>query len=205
MRGRFQGSVAVIVRDNAKAVKVMNALRRLRVQPIWVTDVVSVPLTVKVAVASREEGLKPQGRFKTFYLEDYSSPDCLALQLALSLSPPKPKSSLAVAIDPGRKLGVAYVVDGNVLETRAYADLSAFEDDCRKVVECLGEGRRLAFYIGYRPESVTHELASRLKSLYPSAKLLLLPDEGEGFKLEGLSRDEEAALKIYFKAISENI
>ncbi len=199
-----QGIVGVVLRDNARATLVLEACRRLGIHAVWATSPEELPLTVRVVVASREEKAMPS-RLKTLYVEDYPSLDCLALHVASILGPSRPRSSLEVAIDPGQKLGVAYVVDGYVVKTSTYPHLGVFEEDCRRVVECLGSERRLAFYIGYRPEALTHELVSRLKKLYPNSTILLLPDDGTGPEFKGLSPDEEAALKIYFKAASENI
>ncbi|GBC70842.1 hypothetical protein HRbin02_00613 [Candidatus Calditenuaceae archaeon HR02] len=205
MRSRVKGVVAVLLRDNAKASKVLEAFRRLDIQAIWVTAPEEIPLTVKVVVASMEEGLAIPAHLKILYVEDYRSHDCIALQAASSLGPNRPQTSLDVAIDPGRRLGVVYVVDGYVVKTHTYPSIDAFEEDCRMAVECLGNGRRLAFYIGYRPEALTHELVARLKKHYPTATILVLPDDGTGPEFKGLSPDEESALKIYFKATSENI
>ncbi len=205
MRGGIKGVVAVLLRDNAKALKVLEACRRIGIQALWVTALEEIPLTVKVAVASREEGLSLPSRLKTLYLEDYPSPECIALQAASNLGPNRPPTSLDIAIDPGRRLGVAYVVDGYVVKTHTYPSIEAFEEDCRMTVKCLGENRRLAFYIGYRPEALTHELVARLKKQYPTATIQVLPDDGTGPEFKGLSPDEESALKIYFKATSENI
>lgn len=197
--------MAVLLKDNAKAVKVLEALRRLDLGSVWVTSPESLPLSAKMVVLSREEGLKPPAGFKTVYVEDYASLECLALHVASGIGPPRPKSSLAVAIDPGQRLGIAYVVDGRVVRTCTYSGVAAFERDLKLVVECLGEGRQLAFYIGYRPEQITHELVTALKRRYPGAVIQLLPEEGKTQAFEGLSRDEEAALKIYFRAVSENV
>lgn len=205
MRSGARGVVAVLLRDNAKASKVLEALRRLNIQALWVTAPEEIPLTVKVVVVSKEEGLTPPSRLKTLYLEDHFSPECIALQAASSLGPNRPPTSLDVAIDPGRRLGVAYVVDGYVVKTKTYPSIETFEEDCRMVVECLGKSRRLSFYIGYRPQALTHELVAKLKKHYSTATILVLPDDGTGPEFKGMSPDEESALKIYFKATSENI
>ncbi|MEM0481684.1 MAG: hypothetical protein QXM16_02205 [Nitrososphaerota archaeon] len=205
MRSGAKGVVAVLLRDNAKASRVLEAFRRIGIQALWVTTPEEIPLTVKVAVASEEEGMTLPSRLKTLYIEDYPSPDCIALQAVSNLGPNRPPSSLDIAIDPGRRLGVAYVVDGYVVKTHTYPSMEAFVEDCRMVVECMRGKRRLAFYIGYRPEALTHELVARLKKHYPTATILVLPDDGTGPEFKGLSPDEEAALKIYFKATSENI
>lgn len=205
MRSGSSGLVAVLLRDNAKASKMLEALRRLGLQVLWVTTLDEIPLTVKVVVASREEGLAIPSRLKTLYVEDYPSHDCIALQAATSLGSSRPPASLDVAIDPGRRIGVVYVVDGYVVKAHTYPSIEAFEEDCRLAVECLGKGRRLAFYIGYRPEALTHDLVERLKKQYPISTILVLPDDGSGPEFKGLSQDEESALKIYFKATSDNI
>jgi len=198
------GVAAVVLRDNSKAVKVVEALRGLGIEATWITEADSIPLSARVVVVSRSEEIEPPRFFKVLYIEDYPSLDCLALQVAASLSPAPRPVSLSVAIDPAQRVGVAYVVDGILTLTRSYPFLSLFEEDCGRVVECLGKGRRLEFFIGFRPGNLTHELTYRLKRLYPHARILVLPDEGEDTMLAGLSSDEEAALKIYFKASTIN-
>lgn len=195
----------MLLTDNATAAKVIEACRRHGVNVFWTTSPEQIPLTVQAIVSSRREAVKPPPHLRTLYVEDYPSIECLILNLLAGSEPQKPRASLEVAIDPGQTIGVAYIADGYLVKTGTYTSLSSFENDCKTIINCMGEGRRIEFYIGYRPETITHELAARLKKLYPTAKITLIPDEGGGPEYKEMNPDEAAALKIYFKATSESI
>ncbi|MEM1922208.1 MAG: hypothetical protein QXO86_02490 [Nitrososphaerota archaeon] len=205
MKTKPPPTVGALLSDNAIAAKLLELSKIYGVKVIWVAEPEKLPLTVQAVVSSRKEAVKAPPQLRTLYVEDYPSIECLLLNLVAGTAPGKPKSSLVVALNLGRAVGAAYAVDGYIVKTGRYNSLTSFESDCNDIISCIGEGRKIEFYIGYRPEEIVQELASRLRKQYPGAKIMFIPDVGGGPEFRELSPDEASALKIYLKAVSENI
>ncbi len=195
--------VGILLRDNALAMRIAAACRESGAEPVWAASLHDLPLDVDRLISTRSEISGGSIGVPVYFVEDYGSVECLVLNL---LAPPPPTAGrrvVAVAVDTGKRVGAAYVVDGYVVKVVRYGGLEAFMEDCVRVLECLGAERDLRFYIGYRPDELVHSLTRVIKKRYPGAKVTLVPEEASGLTLSGYEADELSALEIYFKAISE--
>ncbi len=195
--------VGIVLKDNALAIRISEACRRYGLEPVWATSLRDLPLSVEKIVSTRHELREAGGAIPVYYLEDYGSIECLVLSLVAPERRGEGGGVVSVAVDPGKRIGAAYFVDGYAVKIISYAGLEDFLNDCSVVVECLGAGRELRFYIGFRPEEVVHGLVSKIKKAYPRARITLVPEEGRQIGPEGYTGDELSALRIYLTAAAD--
>jgi len=102
---------------------------------------------------------------------------------------------VSVSIDPGKRVGAAFLADEVVVRTSTYTDYDRLVDDIEEFAE-NHRGSRLNILIGsgareYR-DKLIEKLRTRLK--HRSPKIYLIPEHGSSRMGRKIKVDEEAAL-----------
>lgn len=200
--------IGLITMDMRFAAKVRQAASRLGAKVLHVPSIKELPLTVRVAVAKRGEDIRERG-WRILYLEDYGSVEELverAVEAALGVERYR---VAVVAIDPGKTMGAAYILDGSVVYTRRYGVLESLVDDVAHFLRTHRGAERKYILIGAASDvEVGARLAERIRrAVYGEGNVeILLVDETSTSKgllprARGMSRDEYSALLLLVRNI----
>lgn len=199
--------VGLVTLDLRLAALVRKASREYRLDVVHAASSEELPLDVEVVIAKRAEGLKIDHR-KILYWEDFSSVDELieyALELALTgLS----YTMAVVAIDPGKRLGAAYLLDNRVVKTGAYGMIDELVEEVGRFLERHGRAERKYVIVGAASgfELVKQVLRKLEKRLRGCDATIIVCDEsftsrGMLPKIKGMSKDEYSALVLSLRNI----
>jgi len=204
MRSR-RPKVGLVTADLRLASRVRRLLGEYDADLVHVADPRDMPLDVGAVIAKRGEGLlEEHGR--ALYFEDFGSVEELvekAVELAITGSD---YMMVAVAIDPGKSPGVAYLIDNKLLKTRRYGLVEEMVDDVGRFIESHSKARRRYVIIGSSTsfENVKEILRKLEKKLRDRGATIIVCDESftsRGLlpKLKGMSKDEYSALILSLK------
>ena len=197
--------IGLVTVDLRLASRVRRLISEYDVEFIHAADPSDLPLDVGALIAKRSEGLV-DNRGKVLYLEDFNSIEELverAVEFAITGSDYR---VVAVAIDPGKSPGVAYLVDNKLLKTRRYGLIEDLVEDVGRFIERHSEARRKYVIIGSSTnfENVKEVLRRLEKKLRDQGVTIIVCDESftsRGLlpKLKGMSKDEYSALILSLK------
>jgi len=166
-----------------------------------------LPLSIRVVIAEKREGLDDRGRI-ILYKEDYDSVVEL-VERASEIAIGELKYRLAAAaIDPGKNLGVAYILDHKVIRTKRYGIIESLLDDLRRFMENHSKAEKKYVLIGAtsNPENAKTIAQKIMKTLYGKGVIVKLVDESNTSKgviprMRGMSKDEYSALILSIRNI----
>jgi hypothetical protein len=171
--------IAVATSDFRLVSRLLSEGARRGLSVIHVVHPSEIPLTVKVLIMKRGEMVWESVKIPTIYADDFTSPTSV-LDRAMEIAAGKADSRAAtISIDPGRRVGVAFIVDEYVIRTESFTDIVNLERSIREFIEnhkmletdvIIGSGAP-----EYR-EAVL-ELIRRIPSL-SQAPVKIVPEEG---------------------------
>ena len=201
----WRPKIGLVTVDLRLASRVRRLISEYDVEFIHAADPSDLPLDVGALIAKRSEGLV-DNRGKVLYLEDFNSIEELverAVEFAITGSDYR---MVAVAIDPGKSPGVAYLVDNKLLKTRRYGLIEDLVEDVGRFIERHSEARRKYVIIGSSTnfENVKEVLRRLEKKLRDQGVTIIVCDESFTSrsllpKLKGMSKDEYSALILSLK------
>ncbi len=195
--------IGLITLDMRFASRVRRSAEKMNAEIIHVSDIDELPLTVKSIIARREETRMNDPRI--IYAEDYQNEDELverALEIALGLRNYK---VAAVAVDPGKNMGAAYMVDGRIIGTKRYGLIEALVNDIVRFLKSHGKASRYVLIGSSRGLDIGGKILDEIKrQFYGEEVKILRVDEFRTSKWvlprdRGMSRDEYAALILLLK------
>lgn len=205
MRGRAR--IGLLTSDMKLAAKLREASREYGIEIIHSLDAESLPLDVDVIIASRNEGL-PLGGRRVLYYEDFELLDeCLECALELAVGG-LGRRTVIVAVDPGKNLGAAFLLDNLVLKTKRYGSLEELVNEIKRFLNRHREAERRYIVLGATTSINTiKSLMRKLEDAISDVEAtIVVCDESfttKGIlpKVKGMSKDEYSALVLYLKSI----
>ncbi|MEM1655087.1 MAG: hypothetical protein QXU12_04905 [Nitrososphaerota archaeon] len=205
MRGRAR--IGLLTLDMKLAAKLREISKEYGVEIIHSINADQLPLDVDVVIASRNEGLSIDGR-RVVYCEDFESLDeCLERALEVAMCRPG-RGMVIVAIDPGKSLGAAFLLDNFVLKTRRYGSSEELVSDVKRFLSRHREAERKYVVLGATTninaiKSIMRKLEDAISGV---GATIMVCDESfttKGIlpKMKGISRDEYSALVLSLKSI----
>ncbi|MEM1976541.1 MAG: hypothetical protein QXX29_01410 [Nitrososphaerota archaeon] len=205
MRGRAR--IGLLTLDMKLAAKLREISGEYGVEIMHSIDADQLPLDVDVVIASRNEGLSIDGR-RVVYCEDFESLDeCLERALEMAMGRPGRRMVIA-AIDPGKSLGAAFLLDNFVLKTRRYGSSEELVSDVKRFLNRHREAERKYVVLGSTTninaiKSIMMKLEDAISGV---GATIVVCDESfttKGIlpKMKGISRDEYSALVLSLKSI----
>jgi len=172
-----------------------------------VLSLAELPLSIKVVIAEKREKLDAQGRI-ILYKEDYDSIEEL-VERASEIALGELRYRLAAAaIDPGKSVGVAYVLNHRVIRTKRYRIMESLLDDLSRFMKVHSRAERKYVLIGAtsNPENARAIAQKVMKALYKEGVIVKLVDESNTSRgliprMRGMSRDEYSALILSLRNI----
>jgi len=172
-----------------------------------VLSLAELPLSIKVVIAEKREKLDAQGRI-ILYKEDYDSIEEL-VERASEIALGELRYRLAAAaIDPGKSVGVAYVLNHRVIRTKRYRIMESLLDDLSRFMKVHSRAERKYVLIGAtsNPENARAIAQKVMKALYREGVIVKLVDESNTSRgliprMRGMSRDEYSALILSLRNI----
>jgi len=166
-----------------------------------------LPLSIKVVITDERRRLDDQGKI-ILYKEDYDSIEEL-VERASEIAVGELRYRLAAAaIDPGKSVGVAYILDHRVIRTRRYGIIESLLDDLSRFMRTHSRAERKYVLIGAtsNPENA-RAIAQKIgKALYGEGVIVKLVDESNTRRgliprMRGMSKDEYSALILSLRNI----
>ena len=199
--------VGLVTLDLRLAALVRKISHEYRLDVVHAASSEELPLDVEVVIAKRAEGFKID-RKKVLYWEDFGSVNEL-VERALELALTGLNYKLAVvAIDPGKSLGAAYLLDNLVIKTRTYGMMEQLVEDAGRFLERHERAERKYVIVGAASgfELVKQILKRLERRLRGRDATIIVCDEsftsrGMLPKVKGMSKDEYSALILSLKNI----
>ena len=186
-------------------VKEMASALGVRVKHVLSLD--ELPLSIKVVITDERRKLDNRGRI-ILYKEDYDSIEEL-VERASEIAVGELRYKLAAAaIDPGKSVGVAYILDHRVIRTRRYGIIESLLDDLSRFMKTHSRAERKYVLIGAtsNPENA-RAIAQKIgRALYGEGVIVKLVDESNTRRgliprMRGISKDEYSALILSLRNI----
>lgn len=205
MRRRIK--VGLVTLDMRLAAEIKKVLQDYRVEVVHSADADSLPLDVDVVITSGKEGLAAPGR-KVVYCDDFQSlEDCVERALELAIGGPGHRMAV-VAIDPGKNLGAAYLLDSFILRTRRYGSVEDLARDIEVFLRRHKEVERKYVIVGAAssPAAVKPIMRALEKAISGLGATIVVYDESFTAKapvpqVSGMSKDEYSALVLSLRSI----
>ncbi|MCD6312916.1 MAG: hypothetical protein J7L79_03795 [Thaumarchaeota archaeon] len=199
--------IGLVTLDLRLAALVRKVSRDYRLDVVHVASSDELPLDIEVVIAKRAEGLKID-RKKVLYQEDFNSMNEL-IEDALELAITGLNYRMAVvAIDPGKSLGAAYLLDSRVIKTKTYGMIEELIEDVKRFLERHERAERKYVVVGAASgfelvKQILKRLERRLRGLDAT---IIVCDESftsKGIlpKIKEMSKDEYSALILSLKNI----
>ena len=201
-------AIGLVTLDMRFAGGVRKAASRLGARVLHASSTEELPLSIRVVVAKRSEGLELTG-WKALYLEDYGSVDGLverAVEMALGVESYR---TAIVAVDPGKSIGAAYILDGKVVRTKRYGVEEGLVDDITHFLKTHSRAEKKYVLIGAASDpNVGGRIADKIRrAVYGERDVeVMLVDESSTSrgllpKARGMSKDEYSALLLLIRNI----
>lgn len=199
--------VGLVTLDLRLATLVKKIAQEYRLDVVHTADSKDLPLDVEVVIAKRSERLEID-REKVLHLEDFNSVSELvedALELALTGLNYR---MAVVAIDPGKSLGAAYLLDNRIVKTKAYGVIEELVEDVKRFLEKHERAERKYVIVGAASgfdlvKQILRRLERRLRG--HDATIIVCDESftsrGMLPKVKGMSKDEYSALILSLKNI----
>jgi hypothetical protein len=144
-------AIAVVSRDVKLANAVIEEAERRGVKAIHVIDPAQIPLSVKAAVVKLGEGIGA-GHAAPVPIEDFNSA-VAAVDRAMEISLGRVFVEKAVVgIDPGKKVGAAFIADNILLRTESYTDFTELAEAVNTFFENHSRSRHMVLMGSGAPE-----------------------------------------------------
>ena len=198
--------IGLITLDLRLGSRVKEIASRLGAEVIHVAEADELPLKVRVVILSKKEGVELSGR-EVIYIEDYGSVEEL-VERAYELALGKRSYELTiVAIDPGKSMGAAYILDNKLIKTRRYGIVEKLVDDVKRFMKAHRLAKERYVLIGSTTSPEDAELIAEKirRALYDERGLkVMLVDEFSTSKgllprMKGVSKDEYSAILLSIK------
>ncbi|MCS7126258.1 MAG: hypothetical protein NZ929_05035 [Aigarchaeota archaeon] len=200
----MRGSVGLVTLDMKFASMFKEASSKVGFKVIHVLSLDELPLSVKVVVTTEKEISKFAGNRTIVYAENYGSMEEIlekVMEIMLGIDIYK---SVLIAIDPGKTVGVAYLVNDKIIKTSRYVYEEKMIDDLKSFLERHRDAGEKIIIIG---STTTIEESSRLletlsKSLskFEGLRMEIIDESrtAKGLipKEKGVSRDEYSAILL---------
>lgn len=186
-------------------VKEMASALGVRVKHVLSLD--ELPLSIKVVITDERRRLDERGRI-ILYKEDYDSIEEL-VERASEIAVGELRYRLAAAaIDPGKSVGVAYILDHRVIRTKRYGIIESLLDDLSRFMRTHSRAEKKYVLIGAtsNPENA-RAIAQKIgKALYGEGVIVKLVDESNTRRgliprMRDMSKDEYSALILSLRNI----
>jgi len=160
--------IAVVTHDVKLANAVVEEAARRGFAAFHVVDPAQVPLSVKAAVVKMGEGIGA-GHATPVFAEDYSS-TVAAVDRAMEITLGRSIVERAVvAVDPGKKVGAAFIADNILLRTESYTDFTVFAEAVNNFFQNHPRSRHVVLMGSGAPE-FREQLAAKILEKNPSLR-----------------------------------
>ena len=166
-----------------------------------------LPLSIKVVIAEKREESGDQGRI-ILYKEDCDSIEELVERASEIAVGELGYRLAAAAIDPGKSVGVAYILNHRVIRTKRYGIIESLLDDLSRFMKSHSRAEKKYVLIGAtsNPENAKAIAQKIMKALYGEGVIIKLVDESNTSKgliprMRGMSKDEYSALILSLRNI----
>ncbi len=180
------------------------AASKMGVKTIHILDIDELPLSVLVVVAKKSELQLKNVKRRVLYVEDYPSLEELIERVIEVLNEVEIYRNVLIAIDPGKTIGVAYLVNSKIIKTSTYFNEESMFEDIKTFLERHREADEKIIVIG--STTTQEELSKLLQVMTRQFKGV------EGLRIEvldefrttrgviprekGLSKDEYSAIML---------
>jgi len=204
---RGEPIIGLVTSDMRFGNMVKEAASALGVRVKHVLSLDELPLSIRVVIAEKRGRLDERGRI-ILYKEDYESVEEL-VERASEIAVGELGYRLAAAvIDPGKSIGVAYILDHRIIRTRRYGIVERLLDDLSRFMKTHSRAERKYVLIGAtsNPENARAVAERIAKALYGEGVIVKLVDESNTSKgliprMRGTSKDEYSALILSLRNI----
>ncbi len=155
-------SVGLVTLDMKFASLFREAVSKMGIKIIHALDIDELPLSVLVVVAKKSELQLENVKRRILYVEDYSSLEELIEKVLEALNEVESYQNVLIAIDPGKTIGVAYLVNGKIIKTSKYFYEESMLEDIKTFLERHREAEEKIIVIG---STTTQEELSRFLQL----------------------------------------
>lgn len=196
--------VGLVTLDMRFASSFKEAVSKMGIKTVHALNIDELPLSVVAVIAKKSELRLDKVKRKILYVEDYESLEELAERVLEVLNEVESYENVLVAIDPGKAIGVAYVVNDKLIKTSKYFHEVAMLEDMKNFLERHREAVEKLIIVG---STTTQEDLSRFLQLLSEHFRSI-----EGLKVEvidefrttrgliprerGLSKDEYSAIML---------
>jgi len=196
--------VGLVTLDMKFASLFREAASKMGVKTIHILDIDELPLSVLVVVAKKSELQLKNVKRRVLYVEDYPSLEELIERVIEVLNEVEIYRNVLIAIDPGKTIGVAYLVNSKIIKTSTYFNEESMFEDIKTFLERHREADEKIIVIG--STTTQEELSKLLQVMTRQFKGV------EGLRIEvldefrttrgviprekGLSKDEYSAIML---------
>ncbi|HDJ67048.1 MAG TPA: hypothetical protein ENF33_05005 [Nitrososphaeria archaeon] len=205
--GRGEPIIGLLASDMRFGNKVKEVASTLGVGVKHVLSLDELPLSIRVVIAEKREGVDDQRRI-ILYKDDYDSIEEL-VERASEIAVGELRYRLAAAaIDPGKSIGVAYILNHRVIRTKRYGIIEGLLDDLSRFMKSHSRAEKKYVLIGAtsNPENAKVIARKIMRALYGEGVIIKLVDESNTSKgliprMRGMSKDEYSALILSLRNI----
>jgi len=170
--------IAIITSDTRLASRILSEAASRGVEAMHVMSETDLPLSAKVIITKRLEFPEPSYGH-TVFAEDYTSPTAI-IDRAIEVCAGKAEArQITVSLDPGKRVGAAYLVDDVVVRTATYTDYEMLASSIEEFVK-NHPNVSLSVVIGAGAPNHRDEMLRFLKKRLPflsNASIHLVPED----------------------------
>ena len=193
--------IGIATKDLKIAKKICNELKKRRLKYIFLTPEGDFPTYLRVLIYGYKNEFKESSIKNVLFYEDYDSPSKIvdrAYEIALGR---KNYSNIIVAIDPGNRIGAAFICDNLIIKTMLFHNIKNLLNEidsffkmhfnCRKII-LIGKG---AYEIG-------NKIINAINKKYgKEIELILIHEEFSNKTIfnsnnKYISKDERSAISL---------
>ncbi len=175
----MKGEITLVTSDFKLVSRLLTEAARRGLRIIHASNPSEIPLKARVLIMKRAEMIKVPVNIPIVYADDYTTATSV-LDRAVEIAAGRNDARTAtISIDPGRRIGLAYIVGDYVVRTESFTDITGLE---RSVAEFMANHSWLEVEVvigSGAPEYRDAVLAAirRMPSL-GDAPITIVPEEG---------------------------
>lgn len=182
--------------DLRKVVELVNEAKRRNISVIQASKLNDLPVWVSVVLTDKVDSYKGKNVVNIRDTAGIKATLDRAIELHKNLHDVK---TVTIAIDPGKRCGVAYLVNDVVIRTETYLDKENMVDEVKNFIECHPKAK--ATLVVGNSDSIFNDLEEVVRSRLPSSVRIVKVAEDFSTKILGryvkkLSRDEASAVVL---------
>ncbi|HIQ28962.1 MAG TPA: hypothetical protein EYH45_00180 [Candidatus Caldiarchaeum subterraneum] len=188
---------AIMLQDRRLADKIIKEARSRGVTLMQVLDTHVIPLNTKVLITSRSD-LKEPTHLTPVFVEDFTSVRAIIDKVIEVNAGKKKIREVTISIDPGKRMGVAFIADGVIIRTANYTDYNNLISDILEFAN-IHPTAQLNIVIGSGAGEYRDKLIEKINQQFTdkSINIYLIPEHGSSHHGIKIKIDETAALTFH--------